>query len=141
MSPITITRYVPSVAAGSYPARVTGCETRAAKDGSGEFRVWEFTLDDGTGRTVGATSSMQTSPKSKAGRWIAAMLGRTPDVEEDVEVIGLPVTIGVILNDDGFERVDQVLGRVAATPRRPTTPVEAPSALETEEVAAEPLPF
>lgn len=145
MSPIHITRYTPNVEPGTYPAVVTACGTRTAKDGGGEFRTWEFTLADGSGRTVSATSSMQTSPKSKAGKWIAALLGRTPDVDEDIEVIGLPCLVNVYLNDDGFERVDTVLGRKADAPRRPTKAQDAPQApvaVEVEDDAtADPLPF
>jgi hypothetical protein len=145
MSPIHITRYTPNVQPGTYPAVVTDCSTRQAKDGGGEFRVWEFTLADDSGRTVSATSSMQTSPKSKAGKWIAAMIGRVPDPEEDIEVVGLPCTVSVILNDDGFERVETVIARAAPAPRRPTKAQDAPQgavAVEVEEEAtADPLPF
>lgn len=113
---IEITAYIPSVQPGSYNAVCTSCTTRAAKDGSGDFRVWEFTLADGSGRTIGASSSLQTSPKSKAGKWIAAMLGRPPQIGENVEVVGLPCIIGVELNPDGFERVTTVLAAQGGAP-------------------------
>ena len=143
--PIEITAYVPNVKPGSYNAVCTGCTTRAAKDGSGDFRVWEFTLADGTGRTIGASSSLQTSPKSKAGKWIAAMLGRPPQVGENVEVVGLACIIGVELNDDGFERVTTVTAPLSSPvvhrePVGASVAADEAPAKPAKGTSAEPLP-
>lgn len=124
--PFEITAYTPTVKPGAYQAVVTSVETRAAKDGSGDFRVWEFTLKDGTGRTVSASSSMSTSPKSKAGKWLAALLGAAPKVGQTVEPVGQPCTIIVELNDDGYERVAMVTAPEGGSTVSPVKPATAP---------------
>lgn len=128
--PITITAYVPSVTAGAYPAVCTLVEDKANKADGSIFRVWEFTLADGTGRTVGASSSIQTTPRSKGGKWIAALLGRTPNVGEDVDVIGRPCIVGVEINDDGYEKVTTVMPPMAAPVVAPRPAAELAEATE-----------
>lgn len=121
--PFEITAYVPSVAPGVYQAVCTSVEKRAAKDGSGDFRVWEFTLRDGTGRTVSASSSMSTTPKSKAGKWLTTLIGHAPAVGETVEPVGKPCTIVVELNEDGYERIAAVSAPSEAAPASPVKPM------------------
>jgi hypothetical protein len=110
--------YTPSVEPGAYEAVCTDVEVRE-KDGN-NYRRWTFTLVDGSDKSVTATSSMSVSPKSKGGKWIAALLGRQPAVGESVEIVGLPCTIGVTLNDDGFSTIESVLPRKAAPARKAT---------------------
>lgn len=101
--------YTPSLEAGTYEAVVTAIETRESKKDGAAYRWWEFTTEDG--RTISAISSMAVGPKSKAGQWIAALLGRVPEMGEKVEVVGLPCLIGVTVNDDGFSQVSTLVGR------------------------------
>lgn len=123
--PITGRAYVPSVAPGVYQATVTDCREKAAtKDPTNIFRVWEFTLRDGSGRTVGASSSLSTTAKSKGGKWIAALRGgRALEVGETFEPIGQPCTIVVALNDDGYEFVETVAAPEGAVPVSPVRPM------------------
>lgn len=122
--PFEIKAYVANVKPGVYQAVCTGVETRSAKDGSGDFRVWEFTLRDGTGRTVSASSSMSTTPKSKGGKWLAGLLGKAPQVGQTVEPVGQACTIVVELNDDGYERVIAVTAPADAATPSPVKPAD-----------------
>ena len=122
--PFEVTAYVPSVQPGAYQAVCTAVEQKTAKDGSGDFRVWEFTLRDGSGRTVTSSSSILTTPGSKGGKWLAALLGHVPAVGETVEPVGKPCTIIVELNDAGYERVAMVTVPADAAPVSPVKPAE-----------------
>lgn len=124
--PITVTGYSPNVPPGPYQATCTDVRERAAKsDPTNMFRVWEFTLDDG--RTTSGSSSLSTSPRSKGGKWLAALLGRAPVEGETVEPIGLRATIIVELDDNGYEKVTTVAppeSKGAVSPVRPLTKAE-----------------
>ena len=126
--PIAIAGYVPSVKPGAYQAVCTDVVTKTAKADGSEFRVWTFSLTDGSGRTVGASSSLSTSPKSKGGKWIAALLGRIPTEGESVEPVGRACTILVELSDDGYERVTAVTAPSEPAAKSPVKPlVETPT--------------
>ena len=106
--PITGTAYQPSVAPGIHQAVVTNIETVESKTDPGQyFRGWEFTTLDG--QTVRASSSMATSPRSKGGKWIAALIGHVLADGETTEIIGLPCTIIVSIPDGKeYETVETV---------------------------------
>ncbi len=129
--------YTPSVEPGAYEAVCTDVEVRE-KDGN-NYRRWTFTLTDGSDKQVTATSSMSVSPKSKGGKWIAALLGRQPAMGESVEVIGQPCTIGVTLNDEGFSTIESVLPRKAGGRTR-TPAAESVASSESAPSPATPLP-
>ena len=116
--PITVAAYTPSIAPGPYQATCTGLTEKATKDGA-TFRVWEFTLDDG--RSTSGASSLSTSPKSKGGKWLAALLGRQAEAGETVEPVGRRCTIIVELDDNGYERVTTVAPPEAVKPTRTRT--------------------
>lgn len=133
--PLTVTGYIPSIKPGAYPATLVSVEERVPKaDPSNVFRVWLFEIDDGSKRTVDGTSSLATSSKSKAAKWITALIGRPPVEGETLELEGLPCTIVVGTNDDGYERVEAVTARSVApvtteVPGPPYTPPVGPPAL------------
>lgn len=136
--------YTPSLEPGTYDAVITNVEVRINKEQQ-PYRWWEFTTEEG--RTISAISSMNVGPKSKAGQWIAALLGRQPVMGESVEIIGLPCIIGVSVNPDGFSQIDTVLGRKKKAAPGASTPVieavrasEAPTE-EPEPSPNDPLPF
>ena len=148
--PIEVAAYTPSVSPGPHQATCTDVLVKAAKsDPTNEFRVWTFTLDDG--RTTSGSSSLSTSPKSKGGKWLAALLGRVPVAGESVEPIGRRCTIIVELDDNGYEKVTTVAPPEAVKPQRRTTPaLEAEAAAQlhddtplsgTPEVPTGDLPF
>ena len=107
--PITGTAYKPAVAPGIHQAVVTNIEEVESKTDPGQFfRGWEFTLADGSGLTVRASSSLATSPKSKGGKWIAALIGHPLAEGETVELVGTRCTIIVGLKENGYETVETV---------------------------------
>ena len=122
--PITGTAYTPAVAPATYQARVTKCDEFAPpKDPTNVFRTWEFTLTDGTGRTVKGSSSLSTSPKSKGGKWINALIGHYLADGETVELVGLPCTILVSIPDGKeYEQVEAVAPPDAGNKPRAHTP-------------------
>jgi hypothetical protein len=105
----------------------TGVEEKAPKaEPDNLFRVWSFQLTDGSLRMVEGSSSLATSPKSKGGKWVAALLGRTPAIGEEVEVEGLPCTVIVAIKETtGYEYVETV-APPAVAPSVTPTPVAAP---------------
>ena len=119
--PITGTAYKPTVAPGIHQTVVTSVIERSAKaDPDNVFRVWEFTLTDGSGRTVSGSSSLSTSPKSKGGKWIAALIGHNLAEGETVELVGLRCTVIVSIPDGKeYESVETVA---------PPSPDNAPKA-------------
>lgn len=136
--PFTITAYIPSVKPGAYQAVCTGVEERAPKaEPDNLFRVWSFQLADGSQRTVEGSSSLATSPKSKGGKWIAALLGRAPAVGETVDPVGKPCTVIVAIKETtGYEYVETV------APPSVVSTVTAPVVAEAPEPSPDdPLPF
>jgi hypothetical protein len=125
--PFTATAYIPSIKPGIYPAICTGVEERSPKADPGNiFRVWTFQLTDGSLRSVDGSSSLSTSPKSKGGKWAAALIGHFPEVGEEIAPEGLPCTIIVAIKDTtGYEYVETV-----------APPTEAPSRVAAGEKAA-----
>jgi len=142
--PFQVTAYTPNVKPGAYQAVCTGVTEKAAKDDpSNIFRVWDFTLRDGTGRTISGSSSLATSPKSKGGKWLAALLGRAPAVGETVEPVGQACTIIVALKETtGYEYVETVAPPTeapATSPVKPLTATETPATPASEPLGD--LPF
>ncbi len=121
--PIEVTEYIPNVPPAIYQATCTDVTTKTSKIDGSTFRVWTFTLRDGSGRTVQGSSSMQTTPGSKAGKWLTAMIGHVPAVGENVEPIGRACTIIVSLKaTSGYEYVETVAAPeipAAASPVKP----------------------
>ena len=113
--PITVAAYTPTVAPGPYQATCTDVVEKATKDGN-TFRVWEFTTD--SGQNVSGASSLSTSPKSKGGKWLAALLGRQPEAGETVDPVNKRCTIIVELDDNGYEKVTTVAPAEAVSPKR-----------------------
>jgi len=141
--PIEVAAYTPNVAPGAYEAVCTDVAVREGKDGS-SFRRWEFTLTDGTGKTISAASSLSTSPKSKGGKWLAALLGRQPAPGESVEPVGQHCTIIVELNENGYETVSGVIQATHTLPgRKPcdASSESVPPADTPPPVVSDELPF
>ena len=151
---IEITKYIAAVPVGMHPAVCTAVEVTTSKIDQSQYRLWTFTFPTFGNATVTTTSSLQTTPKSKGGRWIAALLGRVPDEGENVKVIGRPCQCYVTHNEDGFERIDDVqpaaAGQAAPSARQPVAEqvyaAEAPQPSTSEaaapaSVVSDELPF
>jgi hypothetical protein len=106
------------IPSGTYPAKLIEITTLTS-DAFGDFRRWDFKLENGSG--VNGASSMNTGRKSKAGKWIAALLGRSPEKGEAVNVIGRACLVVVEEDNDGWPKVTNVLPPLAA-PAPVTTP-------------------
>lgn len=106
---------------GTYPGKLSAVAVKTSV-AWGDFRAWDFLLDEG--HVVGGGSSMSTSSKSKAGRWIAALLGRKPDKGENVTalVIGKPCLVVVGMKDE-WPTVLDVLPPLASPTTAPTAAV------------------
>jgi hypothetical protein len=129
-----ISEYIPTVQPDVYDAVCTNIEIIPPKGTNTEYRRWTFSLLDG--RTVPGTTSMQNTPGSKAGKWAAALAGRTLVVGDKPVLIGAPCKIVVELNDNGYERVINVLPRQAAPVHR-TASAEAVANSEGTQKAAD----
>lgn len=89
----------------------------------GPFRKWSFTVTTDEGqRTVTAMTSGASGPKAKAYKWAATLLGRRPGDEEE-QLVGRRCRLHLIVNEDGFNRVETVL---------PPTPAGAESTVNLE---------
>ncbi len=135
--PFTATAYIPSIKPGPYQAVCTEVEDKVnPKDTTQEFRVWHFQLSDGSLRTIDGTSSLATSPKSKGGKWAAALIGHQPEAGELVEPEGKPCTIIVAIKETtGYEYVETV-----APPAAPQTGAQKAEAIHAAQEGDE-LPF
>lgn len=113
---------------GVYQGKVVSVETRESTM-YGEFRAWDFELDNGS--HVGGNTSMSTHPKSKGGKWIAALIGRQPEQGEKVTLTGRSGTLNVGTNTNGWPTVLDVLPPATASTVVPLA----------DDVQAEDLPF
>jgi hypothetical protein len=121
---------------GIYPAVLTKIDLKSTE--AGEFRIWAFDVTaDGKVEKVTAASSLMLGPKSKAYKWVSALLGRRPAPGEKLELVGLPCQLHLIVDEDtGYNKVESVLpanGRPVASsaplpaPTRPTIEADDPS--------------
>jgi hypothetical protein len=97
---------------GIYPAKVDTIERRPGVQFDGDFRIWTFTLDNGS--SVSGTSSTNAGSRSKGYRWIKALLGRKPESGEKVKLAGLPCQVRVEHDDEGWPKVTDVLPPVTS---------------------------
>ncbi len=120
---------------GTYPAKLKSVETKTSAE-FGDFRAWDFELDSGS--IVGGGSSMNVGARSKGGRWIIALLGRTPERGEKVgqAIIGKPCLVVVEEDQKGWPKVTSVLPPLNA-PQPPKSARSAPKAPEAAQVPDE----
>lgn len=125
---------------GIYPGRLDSIEAGTSET-YGEFRKWNFTLKltDGTFQTLSAVSSTASGPKSKGYKWAAAILGRNPKAGETLDLSGKLCQVHVIVNEDGFNRVEAVLPPVNGT--APKSSGGTSPASQAAATKAKPAPF
>ncbi len=120
---------------GIYPAQLTAIE-RLPSEAFGEFLKWSFNLrlaDGSTVETSGA-SSTANGPKSKGYKWATALLGHAPVAGAGEDLAGKTCQLHVIVNEDGFNRIEAVLpaAKIASVPASafddspPAKPVAVP---------------
>ena len=112
---------------GTYPATVKSIITKESK-AFGQFRAWDFELENGS--IVGGGTSTMTGTKSKAGRWIVAILGRKPEAGEAVDLIGKKALVVVEISDDGWPKVTDVIPPIASGKAPKPEPVATPQKVD-----------
>lgn len=96
-----------AIVEGVYDAALEGIEE--GDNDFGAFRKWTFLVQTPDGeRTVTAMTSGASGPKAKAYRWAATLLGHKPSGEEE-HLAGLSCQVHLIVNEDGFNRVETLL--------------------------------
>jgi hypothetical protein len=100
---------------GIYPAQLLGIE-KLPSEAFGEFLKWSFRLRlaDGNTSDLSAASSTSTGPKSKAYKWAAVLLGHAPAPGAAEDLTGKVCQLHVIVNEDGFNRVEALLPKSAS---------------------------
>jgi hypothetical protein len=106
-----------AIVPGVYDASVLGIET--GENEYGPFRRWRFRVITPDGETeLTAMTSGASGPRSKAYGWAATLLGRRPSDGEE-QLSGRRCQLVLTVNDDGFNRVAEIL------PPKPGTPPPA----------------
>jgi hypothetical protein len=101
----------PEVAEGLYPADFDGAEP--GPDGQyGPSIRWNFTAYvEGEATPVSGLSSTSGSSKSKASKWITAILGRQPEVGEKIsfdDLVGKKCRVMVEDNSNGWPTITDI---------------------------------
>ena len=122
------------IPADQYDAIHKSIETKESKDGE-EFNIWRWTVThDGVEVELSATSSMNTGPKSNAGKWASAMLGRwltDDEIDDELRVLeGRPCRLIVSIDPETrYNVIDAVLpARPATGPATAMSPAPTPTA-------------
>ncbi len=112
---------------GTYPAALFAIIPKTS-DAYGEFWAWDFQVrkPDGEVVVVGGASSTNTGSKSKAGKWLAALLGRKLVKGETVNPVGQPCMV-VIEEVDGWPKVTEVLPPMVAAAAPAPVAAEQPA--------------
>ena len=125
----------PTVEDGTYPATLIGLEDKQVPDRDNPednmtLRIWSFSLDaldsDGNPAEVEGISSTALGPRSKAYKWITALLGRKLENGEEIKrsmLLNRRCMVTVAANDAGYSKVADV---VPAPKAKPGIPDEGP---------------
>lgn len=133
--------------AGLYQARVVSIEKKSPTDpssGFGDYLRWTFLVQqaNGTPTTLSANSSTATGPKSKAHKWATAILGAAPRAGQPVDLAGRYCQLSLIINEEGFNRIDTILPAAAApTPVPVAEPVRMDAPIATAAPVSSDIPF
>ena len=104
---------------GSYDATLKSIETKTSNDGE-QYRRWAFNVAfEGKDVEITGMSSTKLGPKSKAYKWLTAILGREPGPGEEIafsSLVGSPCRIEVAENANGYSGVEDVKRTATAAP-------------------------
>lgn len=102
---------VPVLAPGVYPARFAKIAEQSNDNGT--FWMWTFVVEDGNNVVeITATTSPRITPKTKSGKWLTILMGRQPEIGENVNfanVIDTDCQIVVAINEAGYSRIESIL--------------------------------
>lgn len=107
--PFEVTASGPDIPDGTYKAQLIRVES-GIKSQYGNVRKWFFLVDvNGRGEELSALTSEDTSSQSKAGKWLAALLGRPLVVGETVEdPTGKTVLVDIVRNKKDFPSIGEM---------------------------------
>jgi hypothetical protein len=129
--------------AGLYGAQLVSIE-RQPGDQFGDYLRWTFNvrLADGSSTQVGFNTSTNTGPRSNAYKWATGLLGHKPAPGQAEDLTGLTCQLAIVVNDEGFNRIESVMPGKAAVAAAPaaTFPDSPPARLEPTAASAD-LPF
>ena len=101
---------VPVLPAGIYPAVFSKIDEQSNDQGT--YWLWTFTARNGDEDVeITATSSPKITPRTKAAKWLAGM-GIDVSVGAKVnfaDLFDMPVQLVVIINEQGYSRIESVL--------------------------------
>lgn len=102
---------VPVLQPGVYPARFA--KIAEQNNDNGTFWMLTFIVENGNNVVeITATTSPRITPKTKMGKWLSVLMGRTLDVGENVNfanIIDTPCQIVVTINEAGYSRIENIL--------------------------------
>jgi hypothetical protein len=139
---ITVKAATPSIAPGTYLGTLVGIApkslvTQYSKNGKpDDFLEWTWDID---GDEITSLTTLATGPKSRIFEYLVALLGADKvQIDagfEENDLVGKSAMLSIIINDDGFSKVD----RIVAAPKASKAPkaVPAAEAVYTAEVSAE----
>lgn len=149
---IEVSSGAPTIPQGTYPASVVGITekslaTKYSKPGQeDDFLEWTWLVHLPGGHTeeIRSLTTTATGPKSRVFEYLMALLGKVDigDGFEESDLVGKQAMLSIIINDDGFSKVDRVVAMPAqaAPAKGPKTPAPVAAADEAEE-SGDDLPF
>lgn len=116
--PVTV-----EIADGTYPGTLESV-TPYTHPQYGDGRQWGWLIEhDGKIDSLTSITSNNVGPKSKAYKWLTALLGRAPKAGEAIEApTGTRALLQITHNDKGFPQVAEVLPYVAPQQELPGIP-------------------
>ncbi len=95
-----------------------------------KVRPWVFAVEAGEfeGEEIKASTSMATSPSSKAFSWITALLGKAPAIGDKLDfkqLVGRSALANMQPNDRGYIGIAGLMGVPVAPARRAAEPAAA----------------
>lgn len=151
---IEVSSGAPTVPQGTYPASVVGITpkslaTRYSKPGTeDDFLEWTWLvhLPGGGTAEIRSLTTTATGPKSRVFEYLVALMGAGKvdigDGFDEADLVGKQAMLSIVINEDGFSKVDRVvaLPAQAAPAKGPKTPAPVAAADEAEE-SGDDLPF
>jgi hypothetical protein len=129
---------------GTYPATLISISpkrmvTQYSKNGEEQdFLEWAWDVD---GTEIRSLTTTATGPKSRIFEYLVALLGADKVVVdagfEENDLVGKRALLSLVLNDDGFSKVDRVVAAPKQAPRA-AQPAPRPSAVQPTPAAPAP---
>jgi hypothetical protein len=114
--PFKIDKGAPDIPPGNYKAQLAGTQIKSGgkfkspDNPDGEYRIWDWLVEkDGELVPFSDTTSIGTTPKTVTFARLTALLGRTPEVGEEIEdPTGKTIVLQIGKKENGWPKVDSV---------------------------------